>query len=62
MNVFVRKGHRGKGIASSLVNQLIAEARDKGVTEISLDATKEGHPLYQKCGFHDSSECMIREL
>ena len=34
-------------------------AWNKGATEISLDATESGRPLYKKCGFEDSEECMI---
>jgi hypothetical protein len=38
---------------------LINDARDKGVTEISLDATESGRPLYKSLGFKESEECMV---
>ena len=41
---------------------MIVEAKERGVTEISLDATPSGRPLYQKFGFTDSEECMVLNL
>ena len=62
MNVYTAKEYRGQGIGMKMVNKLIDEARSKGATEISLDATEAGRPLYKKCGFEDSNECMVMEL
>ena len=62
MNVYTVKEYRGQGIGMKMVNMLIGEARSKGATEISLDATEAGRPLYKKCGFEDSKECMVMEL
>lgn len=45
-----------------MVNILIDEAKQRSVTEISLDATQVGRALYQKCGFVDSEECMVLNL
>ena len=52
---------RRKGIAARMVSILIEEAWSRGVTEISLDATEAGRPLYRKLGFHDSGEYMVLE-
>lgn len=38
---------------------LIDEAKEKGVTEISLDATDLGKVLYESLGFCKSEECMV---
>ena len=62
MNVYTNSMYRRQGIAYQMVNMLIEEAKEKGVTEISLDATKSGRPLYLKCGFIDSGECMVLNL
>lgn len=62
MNVYTRKTYRRQGIAYKMMEQLINEARENGVTEISLDATKQGRPLYEKCGFVRSEEGMVLNL
>ena len=59
MNVYTRDEYRRQGIAKKMVILLIDEAWREGVTEISLDATVSGRPLYESMGFTDSTECMI---
>lgn len=59
MNVYTKKAYRRQGIASKLVTMLMDEAWERGVTEINLDATDAGRPLYKKLGFEDSTECMV---
>ena len=49
----------GKALKEAMCEMLINDAWDKGVTEISLDATMEGRPLYKNLGFKDSDECMV---
>ena len=61
MNVHTDPGRRREGIASRMVSMLIEEAWNRGVTEISLDATEAGRLLYLKLGFHDSGEYMVLE-
>ena len=62
MNVYTNSQYRRQGIASHMLNMLIDEAKEKGITEISLDATEMGRPLYEKCGFTLSDECMVLNL
>lgn len=59
MNVYTAPEHRGKGIAYKMVSMLIEDAWSRGATEISLDATEMGRPLYTKLGFKESTECMV---
>lgn len=62
MNVYTKDTHRRQGIACRLVNMLIDEAAERGVTEISLDATEAGRPLYESLGFRASGECMTLNI
>lgn len=59
MNVYTSKEYRLRGIAEKMVKMLIEITWQRGVTEISLDATTLGRPLYEKLGFKDSTECMV---
>ena len=59
MNVYTMKEWQRHGIAKKMVSMLMEKAWQRGVTEISLDATEEGRPLYKKLGFVDSTEGMV---
>ena len=59
MNVYTRSEYRRQGIARKMVGLLIDESWKAGATEISLDATESGRPLYESMGFVDSTECMV---
>lgn len=59
MNVYMRPAFRKEGIASAMIGFLIEEAKDKGISEITLDATESGRKLYRKFGFEPSEEYMV---
>ena len=59
MNVYTRSEYRRQGIARKMVNMLINETWKRGATEISLDATTMGRPLYESLGFTNSTEGMV---
>ena len=58
MNVYTRSEFRRMGAARKMVEFLLAEARERGVTYVSLDATESGRPLYEALGFRGSEESM----
>lgn len=62
MNVYIRADYRRRGISKKMVEILIDEAKENGVTEISLDATEMGRPLYESLGFKASDSCMVMDL
>lgn len=51
MNMYTKPDYRRKGIAYRTLDMLVKDAKDKGITAISLEATDMGRPLYEKYGF-----------
>lgn len=51
MNMYTVPAYRRKGIAYHTLDLLVREAKERGVTAISLEATDMGRPLYEKYGF-----------
>ena len=62
MNVYTREAFRRRGVGRLMVQFLIDEAKSRSVTEISLDATQMGHPLYKSLGFNDNGEGMTLSI
>lgn len=54
--------HRGRGIASWLMLRALAEARARGASTASLQATKAGAPIYERLGFADFGFIEMWEL
>ena len=51
MNMYTNPSYRRKGIAFEILRLLVEDAKEKGITAISLEATEAGEPLYKKFGF-----------
>ncbi len=51
MNMYTKPEYRRKGIAIKILDILVKESNNKGITAISLEATDKGRPLYEKYGF-----------
>jgi predicted GNAT family N-acyltransferase len=47
----VLRDWRGKGVGGALLNALLAEARQRGLTEIFLNAQTHAAPFYERFGF-----------
>ncbi len=62
MNVHVEKEFRRKGIAHKMIEFLVDDAKERGVSEISLDATDDGRKLYEAMGWHTNNEAMVKDL
>ena len=58
MNVYTNAEYRRQGIARQMVTMLLDEAKEKGVTYVSLDTTQSGELLYKALGFDHSNETM----
>ncbi|MDD3920091.1 MAG: GNAT family N-acetyltransferase, partial [Eubacteriales bacterium] len=55
MSVYTREAYRRQGIAQTLMQELLAFAKEQGLDCVELKATKYGYPLYKKLGFHESA-------
>ena len=62
LNVFVDPEYRRRGLARSLVNCCLEEARRCNIRVVSLHASREGAPLYEHLGFKPTNERMLRIL
>lgn len=51
MNMYTNPDYRRQGIAFRTLDLLVTDAKEKGITAISLEATDMGRPLYEKYGF-----------
>lgn len=59
MNMYTRPEYRRQGIAGKLLKLLIAEALERGISHITLDASEMGRPVYEKHGFIPMPDEMI---
>ena len=53
LNMFTIPIARRKGISAMILQQLINEARNRGLSKVSLHTSKDGEKLYRKFGFSD---------
>ena len=51
MNMYTNPNYRRRGIAYKTLDMLVHESKQRGVHHITLEATDEGRPLYEKYGF-----------
>ena len=51
MNMYTVPAYRRQGIAFHTLDLLVKDIRKQGVSQITLEATEMGRPLYEKYGF-----------
>ena len=51
MNMYTASEYRRQGIAFYTLDLLVKDIRKQGVSQITLEATEMGRPLYEKYGF-----------
>lgn len=51
MNMYTAPEYRRQGIAIHILDLLVNDTRELGVSQIALEATEMGRPLYEKYGF-----------
>ena len=51
MNMYTASEYRRQGIAFHTLDLLVKDARKQGISQITLEATEIGRPLYERYGF-----------
>ena len=59
LNVYVEPEFRHKGVARLLMKQMIEYCRNAGFPFVSLHASEDGKPLYEKLGFEPTNEMRL---
>ena len=59
MNMYTHPEYRRQGIARRMLDILINDAKEKGISFITLEATSMGRPLYENAGFVTMKDEMI---
>ncbi len=59
MGVYTRPEFRHRGLARAIMNTILITLRAEGVTRVTLRASAEGRPLYEKMGFAPTTEMRL---
>jgi GNAT superfamily N-acetyltransferase len=60
LNFYTAAEARGRGFAKQLLAACIAECRDRGSKVVVLHASRFGRPIYEKFGFTQTNEMMLK--
>ena len=60
LNVFVERAWRRQGVAARLMDEVLRWTREDGRRVVTLHASSEGRPLYERLGFAPTNELRLR--
>ncbi|EQB2598367.1 GNAT family N-acetyltransferase [Aeromonas salmonicida] len=58
LNMYTLPAHRKQGMASALLNAMVAHARTEHLGKVWLHASDQGRPLYERIGFVANPACL----
>jgi len=61
-SVYVRPPHRDRGVGTSLVEAVLAEARRRGMARVVVQSGTRAVSLYERAGFAPSPRLMLLDL
>jgi GNAT superfamily N-acetyltransferase len=61
VNVFTEPEWRRRGIAGLLMKEIIAWSKTEKIDRLILHASDDGRPVYEKLGFKESNEMLLRD-
>ncbi|HEV3087358.1 MAG TPA: GNAT family N-acetyltransferase [Candidatus Elarobacter sp.] len=59
LNVYTEPEHRGHGLATLLTHAAVGDARRRGIRVVTLHASDEGEPIYERLGFTPNNEMRL---
>ena len=59
LNVWVDEAHRGRGVATRLMHDLMGWCAARGVRRVSLHASEAGRRTYERLGFTPTNELRL---
>jgi GNAT superfamily N-acetyltransferase len=62
LNIYTLPDWRGKGLGKQIFDHILQEAKNRGYKRISLHASDDGRPVYEKFGFRLTSDEMELRL
>ncbi|WP_428655177.1 GNAT family N-acetyltransferase [Runella sp.] len=62
LNIFTLPEWRGQGLGKQIFERILQEAKNRGYKRITLHASDDGRPLYEKFGFRLTGDEMILKL
>jgi len=61
-NMYTHSDYRKQGIASTLLEKLRDEAKERGIKKLWLGASRLGKPVYKKFGFKETTEWLDMDI
>ena len=61
-NMYTIPAERRKGISSRVLENMIAHAKENGVSKLSLHTSKEGENLYRRYGFSEAAYPYLEKI
>lgn len=61
-NMFTLPEYRGRGIATKILSLLEEETKRRGIITMRLGASKLGRPVYEKFGFEQEDEWLVKRV
>ena len=60
LNFYTSPAARGRGLAKQLLAACVEECRERGIKVVVLHASPFGRPIYEKFGFTQTNEMMLK--
>lgn len=60
LNIYTELDYRRQGLARRLVEHILADCRQQGITRFKLHASPAGEALYQSLGFNLTNEMSLK--